>query len=86
MASTHPAIRLVAASTKSARSLVYFQCHVKPGSSKQREGVLSVSDFVVELCVAAQPKDGEANKAVKEVFSGVWFSTSYSDQLLASAI
>ncbi len=64
-----PAIRLVASSAKS--TLIHLQCHVKPGASKQREGVISVSDSVIEVCVAAQPKDGEANKAVRVVFSGV---------------
>ncbi|KUJ10667.1 YggU-like protein [Mollisia scopiformis] len=62
-----PVIRLVTSSAKSA--LVHLQCHVKPGASKQREGILSISDSVIEVCVAAQAKDGEANKAVREVFS-----------------
>jgi uncharacterized protein YggU (UPF0235/DUF167 family) len=37
----------------------------------QREGIAAVSDERVEICVAAHPKDGEANKAVREVIAGV---------------
>lgn len=63
-----PAIRLVT----SARSVfIHLQCHVKPGASKQREGILTISDNVIEVCVAAQAKDGEANKAVRGLFSDV---------------
>ncbi|PSS09106.1 hypothetical protein M430DRAFT_128011, partial [Amorphotheca resinae ATCC 22711] len=65
------AIRLVASSTKSARAHVHLQCHVKPGASKQREGITSVSDTVIEVCVSARAREGEANKAVREVFSSV---------------
>jgi uncharacterized protein YggU (UPF0235/DUF167 family) len=65
------AIRYVASSAKSALGSIHFQCHVKPGASKQREGIISISDHVIELCVSAQPRDGEANKAVREVFSDV---------------
>ncbi|KAF4625965.1 hypothetical protein G7Y89_g12198 [Cudoniella acicularis] len=73
MASALPAIRHVAAtSSKSALGgYIYVQCHVKPGASKQREGVVSVSDDVIEICVSAQARDGEANKAVREVFSSI---------------
>lgn len=69
---SHPAIRLAAKSTKSAVGCIYLQCHVKPGASKQREGVVSVSDTVIEVCVSAQPKDGEANLSVRKVFSDVY--------------
>jgi uncharacterized protein YggU (UPF0235/DUF167 family) len=66
-----PAIRYVASSTKSALGSIYLQCHVKPGASKQREGIVSISDTVTEVCVSARAKEGEANKAVKDVFSEV---------------
>lgn len=66
-----PVIRHVASSAKSALGFIHVQCHVKPGASKQREGILSISDTVIEVCVSAQPRDGEANKAVKELFSEV---------------
>ncbi|KAN0101804.1 hypothetical protein V8E51_012314 [Hyaloscypha variabilis] len=56
-----PAIRLAANSTKSAVKYLYLQCHVKPGVTKQREGVVSVSDTLIEVCVSAHPEDGLAN-------------------------
>jgi uncharacterized protein len=66
-----PAIRYVASTTKSALGHLYLQCHVKPRASKQREGIISVSDAVIDVCVSAQAREGEANKAVREVFSDV---------------
>ncbi|RDL32530.1 YggU-like protein [Venustampulla echinocandica] len=66
-----PAIRHVASSSKSALGYIYLQCHVKPGASKQREGIISVSEDIIEVCVSAQAREGEANKAVREVFSDV---------------
>lgn len=66
-----PVVRHVASSAKSAIGLIHIQCHIKPGASKQREGIISVSDSVIEVCVSAQPRDGEANKAVRELFSDV---------------
>ena len=68
-----PAIRIVARSTKSVIGDVHLQCHIKAGASKQREGVVSVSDTIIELCVAAQPKDGEANSSVRRVISDVLY-------------
>lgn len=56
-----------------ARPLVsiLIQCRVKPGVSKNREGIDSVTDFAVELSVAAPAREGEANKAVIRVMSDV---------------
>ncbi|TVY34255.1 UPF0235 protein [Lachnellula occidentalis] len=65
------AIRHVASSSKSALGYIYLQCHVKPGASKQREGIVSISENVIEVCVSAQAREGEANKAVREVLSSV---------------
>jgi uncharacterized protein YggU (UPF0235/DUF167 family) len=65
------AIRHIGSSTRSAPGYIHLQCHVKPGASKQREGIVSISDTMIELCVSAHPRDGEANKAVKELFSEV---------------
>ena len=48
-----------------------LQLRIKPGTSKDREGVSSISDDCVELCVAAQARDGEANKAVVQVLSDI---------------
>lgn len=66
-----PAIRLVASSSKSTLGKIYLQCHIKPGASRHREGILSVSRDVIEVCVAAPAKEGEANKAVREVLCSV---------------
>jgi uncharacterized protein (TIGR00251 family) len=44
-------------------------CHVKPGVSARREGIVPVSDQVIEVRLAAQAKDGEANKAVREIIA-----------------
>ncbi|KAG9237842.1 hypothetical protein BJ875DRAFT_452580 [Amylocarpus encephaloides] len=63
------AIRYVAASSKSALGHIYLQCHVKPGARKQRQGIVSISENIIEVCVAAQAREGEANKAVRELFS-----------------
>ncbi|KAJ4355111.1 hypothetical protein N0V85_009561 [Neurospora sp. IMI 360204] len=48
---------------------IYIHCNVKPGASKNREGVTCITDEAVEICVAAQAKEGEANKAVVKVLS-----------------
>ncbi|KAI4666860.1 uncharacterized protein J4E88_010428 [Alternaria novae-zelandiae] len=66
-----PAIRFVASkSAKNCTGTVQLLCHVKPGVSAQRKGIAAVSDERIEICVAAQPKDGEANRAVREVIAG----------------
>ncbi|EOA85155.1 uncharacterized protein SETTUDRAFT_59455, partial [Exserohilum turcica Et28A] len=48
---------------------VQLICHVKPGVHATREGVASVSEEHVQVCVAAQAKDGAANKAVARVIA-----------------
>ena len=65
------AIRFLAATKKSPLGTLQLQCHVKPGAARAREGVLSVRDDVVELCVAAQAREGEANRAVVRLLSEV---------------
>ncbi|KAK4042945.1 hypothetical protein C8A01DRAFT_32888 [Parachaetomium inaequale] len=65
------AIWYVAATKKSAKNTLYMHCNVKPGASKDREGIASVDDEAVEICVAAQAREGEANKAVIKVLSEV---------------
>lgn len=52
-------------------SVVHLHCRVKPNASKVREGVTSVAEDAVELCVAARPRDGESNKAVLTILSEV---------------
>jgi uncharacterized protein YggU (UPF0235/DUF167 family) len=65
------AIRFVAGSKKSPLGSLHLQLRVKPGASKNREGVLAITDDAIELCVSAQAREGEANKAVVQVLSGV---------------
>jgi len=68
---SRPAIRLATRSAKSSVNYVFLQCHVKPGATKQREGVVAVSDNLIEVCVSAAAFDGLANLAVRKVFSDV---------------
>ncbi|KZL63977.1 TSA family protein, partial [Colletotrichum tofieldiae] len=65
------AVRFVAGTKKSPLGTLYLQCHVKPGASRVREGVMAVTEGSVELCVAAQAREGEANKAVLKLLSEV---------------
>ncbi|PVH96371.1 hypothetical protein DM02DRAFT_617283 [Periconia macrospinosa] len=67
-----PAIRFVAQKgSKAQHALLYLSCSVKPGVSAAREGITAVSDNSIELCVAAQARDGDANTAVKELIAEV---------------
>jgi hypothetical protein len=52
--SSRSVIRLVP--TKSAFT-VYLQCNVKPGASKEREGIVSLLDDAIGVCVSAQAKE-----------------------------
>ncbi|EUC39147.1 hypothetical protein COCCADRAFT_31873 [Bipolaris zeicola 26-R-13] len=62
------AIRFVAAvAARPSTGTIQLLCHVKPGVSANREGIATVSDERIQLCVAAQARDGEANKAVRRV-------------------
>ncbi|KND93314.1 hypothetical protein TOPH_02086 [Tolypocladium ophioglossoides CBS 100239] len=66
------AVRFVMGGKQSpALGSLRLQLRVKPGTSKDREGVSSVADDCVELCVAAQARDGEANRAVVRLLSDV---------------
>lgn len=64
-------IRFVAGAKKSPHGTLYLRCHVKPGAAKSREGILAVTDEAIELRVAAQAREGEANKAVVKLLSEV---------------
>ena len=73
-----------------------ISCHVKPNASSKREGITAIREEVIDVAVAAVPKDGEANLAVERLFAQVfpfspffsclisdwidWFS--YNEQLL----
>ncbi|KAK1948757.1 YggU-like protein [Colletotrichum sublineola] len=65
------AVRFVEGTTKSALGTLYLKCRVKPGASRMREGIVAVTDGAVELCVAAQAREGEANRAVIKLLSEV---------------
>ncbi|KAL1839597.1 hypothetical protein VTJ49DRAFT_1340 [Mycothermus thermophilus] len=71
MSTAQRAFSFVAATKKSAKNTLYLHCNVKPGASKNREGIASVGEEAVEICVAAQAREGEANKAVIKVLSEV---------------
>lgn len=60
-----------AVGSKKKPATVYLRCHVKPGASKVREGITSLTDDAIELCVSAAAREGEANKAVVAVLSEV---------------
>lgn len=64
-----PAVRFIASPKKPMLGSIHIQLHVKPGAHKDREGVSSVTDTAIDLCVSAQAKEGEANKAVIGVLS-----------------
>ncbi|KAK4231935.1 hypothetical protein QBC38DRAFT_464932 [Podospora fimiseda] len=61
-----------AAATKKSPATLFMNCHIKPGASKNREGIAEISEEAVELCVAAQAREGEANKGVIKVLSEVF--------------
>ncbi|KAH6891032.1 hypothetical protein B0T10DRAFT_458439 [Thelonectria olida] len=71
MASPSAAIRFVTGTKKSPLGSLHLKLHVKPGASKNREGVVGITDEAIELCVSAQAREGEANKAVVQVLSSV---------------
>ncbi|KAF2436126.1 YggU-like protein [Tothia fuscella] len=66
------AVRYIASkSRKTIPGFLHLSCHVKPGASSEREGILSVTDSAIVLCVAAPARGGEANKAVRELLANV---------------
>ncbi|KAF2711528.1 YggU-like protein [Pleomassaria siparia CBS 279.74] len=66
-----PAIRFMAAKSKAQGATIQLLCHVKPGASAKREGIQGVTDEGIELCVSAQAREGEANKAVREMIADI---------------
>ncbi|KAK1994325.1 YggU-like protein [Colletotrichum falcatum] len=65
------AVRFAAGTTKLTLGTLYLQCRVKPGASRVREGIVAVTDGAVELCVNAQAREGEANRAVIKLLSEI---------------
>ncbi|OCK94314.1 DUF167-domain-containing protein [Cenococcum geophilum 1.58] len=67
-----PAIRFTAAkSPKQPRGFIRLLCYVQPGVATEREGVIAVAPEIISVRVAAQARDGEANKAVRELIAKV---------------
>lgn len=52
-----------------ATGTIQLLCHVKPDVSAAREGITAVTEEVIEVCVAAQAREGEANAAVRTVIA-----------------
>lgn len=77
------AIRFIASKGNKSPSAgsISLACYVKPGASAKREGINSVSDDGVELCVSAQAKEGEANKAVQKLIAEVRYLSSIYPRL-----
>lgn len=57
--------------SKRSAGALQLSCRVKPGASSKREGITAVSDDAIELCVSAQAREGEANKAVVKLLAEV---------------
>ena len=60
-----------AAKGRPAPGTIQLLCHVKPGASVNREGITAVTDEAIDICVAAQAREGEANKAVTKVIAEI---------------
>ncbi|KAI9374928.1 hypothetical protein BJX61DRAFT_540322 [Aspergillus egyptiacus] len=87
MSGSAPMLRLIRTATTTSRSKSHksanryslqVSCRVKPNASGNREGVIAVGADKVELCVAAVPRNGEANAAVSRVLAQV-FRVAKSD-------
>jgi hypothetical protein len=66
-----PAIRLTASKPPSCIYTLHLLCHVKPGVASKREGIANVTPSRIELCVAARAREGDANRAVRELIAEV---------------
>ncbi|KAF2402460.1 YggU-like protein [Trichodelitschia bisporula] len=65
-----PTIRFLPSKPPSPACL-HLTVHVKPSARKQRDRILSLAPSAIELCVSAPARDGEANKAVRELIAEV---------------
>ncbi|KAL2814589.1 YggU family protein [Aspergillus granulosus] len=82
-----PMLRLIQTATAASRNKtphiarrynLQISCRVKPNVSGNREGIAAVGPEKVDVCVAAVPRNGEANAAVARVFAQV-FNVAKSD-------
>ena len=73
------AIHYVSSMVNKKPSRLLLSCRVKPNASASREGITAVTQDRIDIYVTAQAKDGEANKAVRELIAEVerpsWSST-----------
>ena len=71
-----PAIRLIAAkSPKQPQNSIRLLCYIQPGVGSEREGIAAVAPEIIDVRVAAQAKEGEASKAVRELIAKVGLCT-----------
>ncbi|RAL10020.1 DUF167 domain-containing protein [Aspergillus homomorphus CBS 101889] len=74
---TPPLLRLIPVATSKSRVAsqlpkrysLQIACNVKPNGSNNREGIISINTDRVDVCVAAVPRNGEANTAVSRVLA-----------------
>lgn len=66
------------------RYSLQISCRVKPNASSNREGITAIGTEKVDVCVAAVPRNGEANTAVSRVFSKVLLNHSFVLMFYAS--
>lgn len=67
-----PAIRFIATkSPKQPQGFIRLLCYVQPGVGSEREGIAAVAPEIINVRVAAQAREGEANKAVRELIAKV---------------
>lgn len=60
-----------AAKGRTAIGTIQLLCHVKPGASANREGIAAVTNDAIEICVASQAREGEANTAVRGLIAKI---------------
>ncbi|KAL2865640.1 DUF167 domain-containing protein [Aspergillus lucknowensis] len=86
MSRPFPVLRLIQTATSprnktqdlAKRYNLQISCKVKANAPGNREGIAAVGPEKVEVCVAAAPRNGEANAAVSRVFAQV-FNVAKSD-------
>ncbi|KAH8724388.1 hypothetical protein GQ44DRAFT_773025 [Phaeosphaeriaceae sp. PMI808] len=64
-----PAIRFVAAKGARGSATIQLLCRVRSGVSANREGITAITEENIHMCVAAQARDGEANKAIRDIIA-----------------
>ena len=71
-----PAIRFIAAKSPQATTGFHSASLLcQPGVSSEREGIAAVAPEIIDVHVATQAREGEANKAVRELIAKVGLRT-----------